>query len=58
MTGSSKNREPNRLVVVREREREAALARLGRFGGWLAAAAAIVVIAQTARHEFSRAAGS
>jgi len=32
MTGSSKNREPNRLVV-RERERVAALARLGRFGG-------------------------
>ncbi len=52
MTGSSKNREPNRLVVVRDRERRAALAALGVWGRWLADAAAIVVIVQTERHEF------
>ena len=55
MTGRSKNREPNRLVVVRERERAAAL--LGSAGDWLAAAAAMV-IARTDRHEFLRADGS
>lgn len=52
MTGSSKNREPNRLVVVRERERLAALAALSPYGRWIAGAAAAVVIAQTERHEF------
>jgi nitroreductase len=52
MTGSSKNREPNRFVVVRDRERVAALARLGRFARWLADAAVVVVIAQTEPHEF------
>ena len=56
MTGSSKHREPNRLVVVREPARAAAL--LGSAGDGLAAAAASVVIARTERHEFSRAAGS
>jgi nitroreductase len=52
MTGSSKNREPNRFVVVRDRERLAALGRLGRFGRWMADAAVAVVIVQTERHEF------
>jgi nitroreductase len=52
MTGSSKNREPNRFVVVRDRETIAALAGLGRFAHWLAGAPAVVVIAQTERHEF------
>jgi len=52
MTGSSKNREPNRFVVVRDPERRTALAALGVWGKWLAGAAAIVVIAQTERHEF------
>jgi nitroreductase len=52
MTGSSKNREPNRFVVVRDRERVAALGRLGRFARWLADAAVVVVIAQTEPHEF------
>ena len=52
MTGSSKNREPNRFVVVRDRQRVAALAGLGRFARWLADAAAIVVISQTEPHEF------
>jgi nitroreductase len=52
MTGSSKNREPNRFVVVRDRERVAAFGRLGRFARWLADAAVIVVIAQTDVHEF------
>jgi nitroreductase len=52
MTGSSKNREPNRFVVVRDRERVAAFGRLGKFARWLADAAVIVVIAQTEPHEF------
>ena len=52
MTGSSKNSEPNRLVVVRDPERRAALAAFGAFARFLAQAAAIIVIAQTQRHEF------
>jgi nitroreductase len=52
MTGSSKNREPNRLVVVRDHGRLAALGALSPYGRWLARAAAAVVIAQTERHEF------
>jgi nitroreductase len=52
MTGSSKNREPNRFVVVRDRERVAAFGRLAKFSRWLADAAVIVVIAQTEPHEF------
>src|SRR5207245_11126062 len=52
MTGSSKNSEPNRLVVVRDRERLRALAGLSRYARWLADAAVVVVIAQTERHEF------
>jgi nitroreductase len=52
MTGSSKNAEPNRLVVVRERERLKALAALSPFGKFLGYAACVIVIAQTERHEF------
>ncbi len=52
MAGSSKNSEPNRLVVVRDRERLAALAGVGAFAKFLAQAAAVIVIAQTQRHEF------
>src|SRR5438034_10739525 len=52
MAGSSKNSEPNRLVVVRDRERLRALAGLSRFARWLADAAVVVVIAQTQPHEF------
>jgi nitroreductase len=52
MTGSSKNEEPNRLVVVRDRERLAALAALGAFARFLERAAVVVVIAQTQPHEF------
>jgi nitroreductase len=52
MTGSSKNSEPNRLVVIRERDRLQALAALNPFAKFLAHAAAVIVIAQTERHEF------
>jgi nitroreductase len=52
MTGSSKNREPNRFVVVRARPRLAALAALSRYARWLGGAAVVIVIAQTERHEF------
>jgi nitroreductase len=52
MTGSSKNVEPNRLVVVRDRERLHRLAAFGSFARWLADAAVVIVIAQTQRHEF------
>jgi nitroreductase len=52
MTGSSKNTEPNRLVVVRDRDRLAKLAALGAFAKFLAHAGAVIVIAQTQRHEF------
>src|SRR5262245_24341959 len=52
MTGSSKNREPNRFVVVRDRQRLAALAALSRYARWLAEAAAAIVIVQTEPHEF------
>ena len=52
MTGSSKNREPNRLVVVRERETLDTLGAMGPFAKWMANAAVAVVIVQTERHEF------
>ena len=52
MTGSSKNAEPNRLVVVRDRARLGALAATSRFARWLADAAVTVVIVQTEPHEF------
>jgi len=52
MTGSSKNREPNRFIVIRDPERRAALGRMSRNGRWLADAAAIVVLVQTTEHAF------
>jgi nitroreductase len=52
MTGSSKNSEPNRLIVVRERAGLEALAALSPFGKFIARSAATVVIAQTQAHEF------
>jgi nitroreductase len=52
MTGSSKNREPNRLIVVTQREGVRALGALSEWGKWLAHAAAVVVIAQVEPHEF------
>lgn len=52
MTGSSKNREPNRLVVVRDRPGVTALAAVSPWGRWLSTAAAVIVIVQTERHEF------
>jgi nitroreductase len=44
--------EPNRLVVVRDRERLAAMGAFGSFAAWLANAAVVIVIAQTQPHEF------
>jgi nitroreductase len=52
MSGSSKNREPNRLLVVRDEATLRAIADLGAWARWLAAAAAVIVIVQTERHEF------
>lgn len=52
MTGSAKNREPNRFVVVRDAARRRALAALSPYGRWLAGAPVVVVIAQTERHDF------
>ena len=52
MTGSSKNREPNRFVVVRDRGRVAAIAALGPQARWVADAAVVVVIVQTERHDY------
>ena len=52
MTGSSKNREPNRFVVVRDRGRVAAIAALGPQARWVAGAAVVIVLVQTERHEF------
>jgi len=52
MTGSSKNSEPNRLIVVRDRERLAALSTLNPVAKFLSYAAAVIVIAQTHPHEF------
>ena len=52
MTGSSKNSEPNRFIVIRDRARVAAVAALGAQARWVARAAVVVVIAQTVRHEY------
>lgn len=52
MTGSSKNREPNRFVIVRDPGRRAALGGLGRFGRWLADAPVVIVLVQTEEHAF------
>lgn len=52
MTGSSKNREPNRFVVVRDPARLRAIAALGPQARWLAGAAVLVAIVQIERHEY------
>ena len=52
MTGSSKNREPNRLVVVRDRATLRAMGDMGPWARWLADAAVVIVIVQIERHEF------
>jgi nitroreductase len=52
MTGSSKNSEPNRFVVVRDRAGIEALAGLSAFARWMGHAAAVVVLVQTHEHQF------
>ncbi len=52
MTGSSKNVEPNRFVVVRDRKRLEALAATSPFARWMARAALAIVIVQTRDHQF------
>jgi nitroreductase len=52
MTGSSKNSEPNRFVVVRDRVKLAAIGGLGAHARWLASAAVVIVFVQTQRHEY------
>ncbi|HZF05414.1 MAG TPA: nitroreductase family protein [Patescibacteria group bacterium] len=52
MTGSSKNREPNRLIVVQSRQGVSALGALSPWGKWLGEAAVVIVIAQVEEHEF------
>ncbi len=52
MTGSSKNAQPNRLILVRDKGRLAAMAALSPLAKWVATADAAVVIAQTQEHQF------
>lgn len=52
MTGSSKNSEPNRLIVVRDRERLRALGALSPLGKFVGYAAAVVVLVQVQDHAF------
>jgi len=53
MSGSSRNRQPWRFVVVRERERLASLARFGRFAQHVAtAAAAVAIVIEDAGYAF------
>ena len=52
MTGSSKNREPNRFIAVRAPERRAKLGAFGRFVRWLADAPVVIVLVQTQEHAF------
>jgi len=52
MTGSSKNVEPNRFVVVRDRALLDALAATSPFARWIARSAVTIVIAQTREHPF------
>jgi nitroreductase len=52
MSGSSKNVEPNRLVVVRDPQRLLAVAALSPFAKFLGRSAATIVIGQTQKHEF------
>ncbi|MCC6380886.1 MAG: nitroreductase family protein [Dehalococcoidia bacterium] len=49
MAGSSKNAQPNRFILVRDRERLQALAAISPNGRWLASAAAAVIIVQEGR---------
>ncbi len=52
MTGSSKNLEPNRLIVVRDHARLERMGSWQRINAWVAGAAVVIVIAQTERHDF------
>jgi nitroreductase len=52
MTGSSKNAEPNRFVVVRDRQRLETFAGLSPVARWMSRAAAAIVIVQTREHQF------
>lgn len=52
MTGSSKNAEPNRLILVRDRKGLEEIAAIPGMAQWMAKAAAAVVIVQTQKHEF------
>ena len=52
MTGSSKNVEPNRFVVVRDRALLEALAATSPFARWIARAAVTIVLVQTREHDF------
>jgi len=52
MTGSSKNVEPNRFVLVRDRQRLEEIASIPGMAKWMGRAAAAVVIVQTQKHEF------
>ncbi len=52
MTGSSKNLESNRFIVVRDRKRLEAFAAFGPFARWIARGALAIVIVQTREHQF------
>lgn len=52
MTGSSKNVEPNRFVVIRARERLKAVGAIRGLAAWLADATVAIVIVQTQEHAF------
>jgi nitroreductase len=52
MTGSSKNVEPNRFVVVRDRALLEALAATSSFARWIARTAVTIVLVQTREHAF------
>ena len=52
MTGSSKNVEPNRFVVVRDRALLEALAATSSFAHWIARSAVTIVLVQTRGHAF------
>ncbi len=52
MTGSSKNAEPNRLILVRESARLGAIGALSPLGKFVGRSAAAVVIVQVQEHPF------
>ena len=52
MTGSSKNSEPNRFIVIRDRTRLRELAGTSPVARWMARAVVAIVIAQTREHQF------